>query len=195
MQKILFASNNKGKLNEVRKILSDFDVLSPKDIGISDDFDVEETGSTFEENSQIKAKAYAAKSNFLTIADDSGLEVDSLGGRPGVYSKRYGNDDLHRNLKLLDELKEIPDNDRTARFVSAITVYNPIQKKYHTVRGTVEGKIAADIMGKDGFGYDPVFIADELAPRTFAQAGTEEKNKVSHRARALEKIKPFLNDL
>ncbi len=192
MQKLLFASNNQGKLNEVRQILTSHDILSPSDMGIPDDFDVAETGTTFEENSLIKAKAYGNRSGFLTIADDSGLEVAALAGKPGVYSKRYGDNDQHRNQKLLEELKDVPENQRTARFVSAMTLYNPIQKKYQTVRGSVEGKIATEARGESGFGYDPIFIADELSPITFAQAGTDEKNRVSHRARALEKIRLLL---
>ena len=194
MSKILFASNNPGKLTEAKQILSGFEVVSPADINLDPAFDPEESGTTFEANSFIKAKAFALQTGLVSIADDSGLEVDALDGRPGVYSKRYGNDDEHRNLKLLEELKDIPQDKRTARFVSAITLYDPNTLKHVSVRGTVEGSIALESRGDQGFGYDPVFIPNDFAPNTFAQVGPQEKNQISHRARALEKIKQLLTD-
>lgn len=190
MTKLLIASNNPGKIAEVTAILTDFSVVTPSEVGIPKEFDPEETGTTFEENSLIKAQAFAEESGLLSLADDSGLEVDALDGRPGVYSKRYGDDDAHRNQKLLSELTDVPVNKRTARFVCAMTIYDPATKKHTTVRGTVEGKIATKIKGKQGFGYDPVFIPDEIpGDQTFSELGVGEKNKISHRARALEKIK------
>ena len=195
MTKILFATNNQGKLVEARTILTEFEVLSPADLGIDSTFDPEEAGTTFEENSLIKAQAFSEEAGIAAIADDSGLEVDALDGRPGVYSKRYGDNDKHRNQKILEELKDVPEDKRTARFVAAVTLYNPIDTSFETVRGTVEGKIANMTRGEGGFGYDPVFIPNELTPLTFAQAGTEQKNKISHRARALTKILPYLKKI
>jgi XTP/dITP diphosphohydrolase len=157
------------------------------------DFDVEETGMTFEENAILKARAYSEKfPEVFVLADDSGLVVDALDGRPGVYSKRYGDTDEHRNAKLLSELKDVSNSERTARFVSVIALIG--QGVEEVFEGVVEGAIGFEARGEDGFGYDPVFIPEGYK-KTFAELGTEVKNTLSHRARALEKVKKFLENV
>ena len=195
--KVLIASRNLGKVNEFRELLAglDIEVLSAEDVGLAESFDPEETGSTFEENSLLKAKAYAKKTGLSVIADDSGLVVDALDGRPGVYSKRYGNSDSERNEKLLQEMDSIAKTSRNARFVCSMTIFDPVKNVNKTVEGKVEGLISNEAKGKLGFGYDPIFIPEEGDGRTFAEYGSEFKNKVSHRARALEALKKEIVDL
>jgi XTP/dITP diphosphohydrolase len=189
---LLIATTNQGKIIELQKLLagSGYEIVSPSDIDLVD-FDVDETGTTFEENALLKAKAFAIKTGLPTLADDSGLAVDALDGRPGVYSKRYGEDDLSRNQKLLDELKNTPEDNRSAHFVCVIAFYNPETKQTLTAEGRVDGFITKAITGTEGFGYDPVFFSRELG-KTFAESSRDEKNTVSHRARALEKMKKLL---
>lgn len=190
--KIIAATNNANKVREITKIFSDsgFEVISQKDEGI--DIDVEETGSTFTENALIKARAVAMISDDYVLADDSGLCVESLDGRPGVYSARYageGASDKEKIEKLLDELKD--KTNRKAKFVTAIAFICPDGREI-VVKGEVCGKITAEPRGNNGFGYDPVFFSTEMG-KTFAEAKPEEKNAISHRGRALkalyEKIK------
>jgi len=194
MQKLLIASTNQGKISEIKKIFSGlkFDITIPAEAGIDPDFDVDETGTTFEQNAILKAQAFAKISNLTTLADDSGLVVDALDGRPGVYSHRYGATDEARNQKLLTELKAIAKAKRTARFISVIAIFDPFTNKTLTAEGMVEGTISESPKGSDGFGYDPVFIPAEGDGCTFAELGTEFKNTISHRARALQKIKSLL---
>lgn len=193
--KVILASRNKGKLREMNKILSKFgmDVISRDDAGI-DTFEVEETGTSFEENSYIKAKAIMDVTGMPTIADDSGLEVDALDGAPGVYSARFAgegcNDD--NNAKVLDLMKGVEDERRTARFVSVITMLFPDGRKY-VARGEVEGRLADRLIGDNGFGYDPMFIPDGY-DTTFGVLGAEIKNSISHRAKALIKLENLLNE-
>ncbi len=185
MQRLIVASSNKGKIKEIRMLADDrFDVVSMKDAGI--DVDVEENGSTFEENALIKAKAIYELCHAPVISDDSGLMVDALGGEPGVYSARYagsGHDDAANNAKLLENLRG--KSDRSARFCSAVVYYDG--NRTEIAKGYVEGKIADSPRGANGFGYDPLFIADELG-KTFGEATDEEKNAISHRARALRAL-------
>jgi XTP/dITP diphosphohydrolase len=192
MQKLLVATKNKGKLVEFQAVFGD---LGFKLIGLDEVKnvlpEVRETGETFEENACIKAVAYGDASGELTIADDSGLIVDALNGRPGVYSARYAPSVNERNVKLLTEMEGVPDEDRIARFVSVTCLYNPENKSCIESRGEVEGAIAYGIKGEKGFGYDPVFFSFELN-KTFGEASDEEKNSVSHRARALEKLKEMI---
>jgi XTP/dITP diphosphohydrolase len=155
---------------------------------------VEETGTTFEENALIKAREYGRASGYITLADDSGLVVDALDGKPGIYSARYGNSDTERNTKLLEELIQVPDGQRTARFTAVIAVFDPATKTAWTVKGTCEGKIGHRPKGQGGFGYDPVFFSTDLE-KTFAEATMEEKNQVSHRGKALEKAREKLENL
>ena len=181
--KIIAATKNKNKLREFGEILKGFEIISQEEAGI--DIDVEETGTTFEENSFLKAKAIYDASGIPAIADDSGLCVDALGGEPGVYSARYGGeglDDEGRVELLLKNMKDIPDEKRTARFVCAITMVS--DDGVITARGECEGRINHAPVGENGFGYDPVFYMEEY-DKTTAQMTPDEKNAVSHRGKAL----------
>lgn len=181
--KIIAATKNKNKLREFGEILKGFEIISQEEAGI--DIDVEETGTTFEENSLLKAQAIYEKSGIPAIADDSGLCVDALGGEPGVYSARYGGegyDDEGRVQLLLKNMKDIPDEKRTARFVCAITMVS--DDGIITARGECEGRINHAPVGENGFGYDPVFYMEEYG-KTTAQMTPDEKNAVSHRGKAL----------
>jgi len=186
MKKIIVATKNKAKMVEIKQILSglDLDIHSMEDIGF--DMDIDETGDTFEQNAMIKATAIQNLTGATVIADDSGLEVDALNGAPGIYSARYSGDnatDEKNNKKLLEALEGVPDEKRTARFVCAIAVVFNDQTGF-TVKGTVEGIINHAPVGKNGFGYDPLFYIPEY-DRTAAQLPSEEKNKISHRGKAL----------
>lgn len=182
--KIIAATKNKNKLREFGEILKDFKIVSQEEAGV--DIDVEETGATFEENSLLKAKAIFEATGITAIADDSGLCVDALDGEPGVYSARYGGegyDDEGRVQLLLKNMKEIPDEKRTARFVCAITMVG--KDGVITARGECEGKIDYSPKGENGFGYDPVFFVEKYG-KTMAEISPEEKNSISHRGKALK---------
>ena len=182
--KIIAATKNKNKLREFGEILKGFEIISQEEAGV--DIDVEETGTTFEENSMLKAKAIFEATGITTIADDSGLCVDALDGAPGVYSARYGGegyDDKGRVQLLLENMKEIPDEKRTARFVCVITLVGA--EGVLTARGECEGKIDYEPKGENGFGYDPVFFVEQYN-KTMAEATPEEKNAISHRGKALK---------
>jgi len=180
--KFVAATNNKGKLRELDDILSKlgFEVVSLHDAGFNDE--IEESGKTFEENAMIKAETAMKATGLAAVADDSGLEVDALGGAPGVYSARYA-EPGRRKMKLLKELKNVPEGERTARFVSAIACAFPDGRRI-TVRGVCEGTILSECRGTGGFGYDPLFFVPEY-DQTFAEMPMELKNRISHRARAL----------
>lgn len=193
--RIIFATGNEGKMREIREILRDMDVeiLSMKEAGI--ETEIEENGSTFEENARIKAEAIAAAAppDTVVMADDSGLEIDHLNKEPGIYSARYLGEDTPysvKNKNLIDRLEGVPDNKRTARFVCAIAAVLPDGEAVVT-RGVIEGRIDHEEKGSNGFGYDPIFYVPEFRCTT-AQLSTEEKNRVSHRARALEAMKTEL---
>ncbi|MBO4264976.1 MAG: XTP/dITP diphosphatase [Clostridia bacterium] len=186
--KIVLASHNQKKMLEMRRILSesgmDIEVLTLDDIGYFGD--IEETGTTFEENSLIKASV-PAKLGYIGIADDSGLCVDYLSGAPGVYSARYSGPDAtdeKNNDKLLFEMRNAKDTERTARYVTVITLCFPDDRKPLVFSGTCEGKILSSRHGDGGFGYDPLFWVPEYN-KTFAEVGIECKNKISHRAKAM----------
>ena len=182
--KIIAATKNKNKLREFGEILKGFEIISQEDAGV--DIDVEETGTTFEENSMLKAKAIFDATGIAAIADDSGLCVDALGGEPGVYSARYGGegyDDSGRVQLLLKNMQNVPDDKRTARFVCAITLVGA--DGVITARGECEGKIDYEPKGENGFGYDPVFFVEKYG-KTMAEVSPEEKNAISHRGKALE---------
>lgn len=182
MKQIVLASNNTGKLAEFRAILSGCDILSPKDLGIHSD--VEETGETFYDNALLKAKALYDLTGLPAIADDSGLCVDALGGAPGVLSARYsGGGDKENKRKLLDALKD--ENNRAAHFSCCIVYYDG--SEIISATGETYGVITREEIGSGGFGYDPVFLSDELG-KTFGVATEVEKNSVSHRARAIAAI-------
>lgn len=188
--KIILASNNKNKLREFSGIVKDAEIISQSQAGIK--LEVEETGSTFEENAFLKANAVHKLSKCAVIADDSGLEVDALDGRPGIYSARYGGDisDAEKCLKILEEMKDVPDVKRTARFVCCICYISENGEKT-VVRGTCEGKIGYEPIGENGFGYDPIFMYDG---KSFAEIPAEQKNSVSHRSNALKKLSEVLNN-
>ena len=193
--KVILASNNKHKLEEIRKITAPlgYEVISQSEAGCN--FDVEETGTTFEENSYLKAKAIMEASGCPTIADDSGLVVDALGGEPGVYSARYAGEgctDDDNNELLLRRMESVPDGERSARFVSVITMLFPDGRKL-VAKGTVEGRIDRCLDGEGGFGYDPLFIPDGY-DRSFGVLSSEIKNSISHRAKALSELEMLLNE-
>lgn len=185
--KIVLASNNAHKLQELRAILTTLgmEVVAQRDMGIT--VEPNENGTTFEENSYIKAKTIMDCCGLPTIADDSGLMVDALDGAPGVYSARFGGErcksDRDRLEYFLELMQDVPDERRTARFVSVITLLTPEGKKI-VARGECPGTILHEPKGENGFGYDPVFYVAE-AGCTFAQLPAEQKNRISHRARAL----------
>ena len=190
MKKFLIASNNQHKVVELNRILNPLGInaVTPKECGVDLGY-VEETGTTFAENAEIKAMSAYKKTSMPTVADDSGLMVDALDGRPGVYSARYAGEnatDKDRYTKLLTEMKDVPDDKRTAHFVSSICCILD-EKTIIKVEGTVEGKIAYQPKGEDGFGYDPVFITKN--GKTFAQLSSDEKDAISHRGNALRKLK------
>lgn len=186
--KLVLASKNPHKLQEMQTILGQLglEVVLESDVGV--DVEVEETGATFEENALLKARAVMQASGMAAIADDSGLMVDALDGAPGVYSARYGglDSDEARTALLLKNMQNIPEEKRTARFVSAIACALP-DGRVVTARGTCEGRILTGIRGNNGFGYDPVFYVPQLG-MTFAQADGAEKNAVSHRGSALKEF-------
>ncbi|MCI9223171.1 MAG: XTP/dITP diphosphatase [Oscillospiraceae bacterium] len=191
--KMVLASKNPKKMKEMNEILSGMgvEVCLQSDVGI--DIDVEETGTTFEENSLLKAKAVMEASGLPAIADDSGLCVDALNGAPGVYSARYGGDGLDDTGRYRLLLANMPRGAaRTAKFVSVITCCFP-GGEVLTARGECPGTIAFAPMGEGGFGYDPVFFLPKLK-KTFAQLAPEEKNAVSHRGRALEAFQAKLEE-
>lgn len=194
MSRIIFATGNAGKMKEIKMILADLgmEILSMKEAGITSD--AEENGATYEENAMIKARAVAAGApNDIVLADDSGLEIDYLNKEPGVYSARYmGEDTSYRvkNAKLIERLTGVPDEKRTARFVCAIAAVLPGGKEL-TTRAAIEGRIGYEEKGEGGFGYDPIFYVPELG-KTTAELSGEEKNRVSHRGKALQLMKEEL---
>lgn len=189
MTQLVIASNNPGKIKEIKTLLAPFqvDVVSLKDLGLA--IDVPETGTTFQENAQLKAEAIAARTGQWTLADDSGLCVDALGGEPGVYSARYSGpekDDTRNIDKLLSKMAELSDTKRNAFFTCVLALSHPGQPT-HFAEGRCDGRITRERHGESGFGYDPVFlIADQ--GKTFAEMGSEAKNAISHRARALRQL-------
>ena len=186
--KVILASKNAHKLEELSAILGQlgFEIALASENGL--DIEVEETGTTFEENSLLKAEAVMKASGLPVLADDSGLMVDALGGAPGVYSARYGhkNSDAERVAYLLENMKDVPDERRTAKFVCVITCLWPDGQKI-VARGECPGRILHEVHGSNGFGYDPVFYVPEKG-KTFAELLPEEKNAISHRARSLQEF-------
>ena len=186
--KVILASKNPHKLTELSAILSQhgFEIALESEYGL--DIDVDETGTTFEENSLLKAEAVMKASGLPVLADDSGLMVDALDGAPGVYSARYGHksSDGERTAFLLENMKDVPDDKRTAKFVCVITCLWPDGRKI-VARGECPGVITHEVHGENGFGYDPVFYLPELG-MTYAELPSEQKNAISHRARALQEF-------
>lgn len=200
MFKIVFATGNEGKMREIRAILGDMEVevSSMKEAGLA--LEIEEDGTTFEENARIKADAVAAAlaaqkkaQDCVVMADDSGLEIDCLNGEPGVYSARYLGEETpfsEKCMDLLRRLEDVPEEERAARFVCAIAAVFPDGETV-IARGTIEGRIGHELRGGNGFGYDPIFYLPEYG-RTAAELSDEEKNRISHRYRALEQMKEEL---
>lgn len=192
-RRIVFATGNAGKMREIREILADMDleVVSMAEIGA--DVAIEENGSTFEENAVIKARAVGKVCGEIVLADDSGLEVDHLNKEPGIYSARYMGEDTPysiKNASIIQRLEGVPRDGRTARFVCAIAAVFPDGEEVVT-HGEIEGWIGYEEKGSNGFGYDPIFFVPEFG-RTTAELSDEEKNSVSHRGRALRKMKDEL---
>lgn len=196
--KIIFATGNEHKMVEIRMILADLgmEILSMKEAGIA--VDVVEDGKTFEENAMIKASAIAAldkvkEMDAIVLADDSGLEIDYLNKEPGIYSARYAGTDTSYDIKnslLLSRMKGVPDDERTARFVCAIAAVFPNGDK-EIVRGTMEGRVAYEIAGANGFGYDPIFYLPEYGC-TSAELSPEKKNELSHRGQGLRMMREIM---
>jgi XTP/dITP diphosphohydrolase len=194
MRDLLVATRNKGKLEEFKGFFAgtQFRVLSLDDVGVERSFEPEETGETFEANAKIKAREYGTKAGMLTIADDSGLCVDALGGKPGVRSARYvEGTDADRYRRVLKEMEDIAEGKRTAQFVSVLVVFDPAAGRLLTTRGESGGHIRREPRGERGFGYDPIFFSDEIG-KTYAEAAVEEKTSVDHRGKALKKMKEIL---
>ena len=192
-RKLVFATGNAGKMREIREILADMDleVVSMAEIGA--DIEIEENGATFEENAVIKARAVGKVCGEIVLADDSGLEVDHLNREPGIYSARYMGEDTPysiKNASIIQRLEGVPREERTARFVCAIAAVFPDGEEVVT-HGEIEGWIDYEEKGSNGFGYDPIFSVPEFG-RTTAELSDEEKNSVSHRGRALRKMKDEL---
>lgn len=200
MRQVIFATGNEGKMREIRAILGDMElkIRSMKEAGLAPD--IEENGSTFEENARIKAQTVADALSAqektracVVMADDSGLEIDALNGEPGVYSARYLGEETpfsEKSADLLRRLKNVPEKERSARFVCAIAAVFPDGETV-VARGVIEGRIGYELRGDNGFGYDPIFYLPEYG-RTAAELTDDEKNRISHRSRALEQMKEEL---
>ena len=193
MKRIIFATGNKDKMREIREVLADVDaeILSMKEAGI--EAEIVENGTTFEENALIKARAVCNLTGEVVLADDSGLEVDALNKEPGIYSARYmGEDTSYRikNANLIQRLSGVPDEQRTARFVCAVAAAFP-DGSSKVVRGVMEGRIGYEEKGQNGFGYDPIFFLPEYGC-TSAELSREEKNRISHRGKALRAMREEL---
>ena len=198
--KIIFATGNKNKMKEIRMILSDLgmEILSMKEAGV--ETDIVEDGKSFEENALIKARAIAQLEKVkamdaVVLADDSGLEIDYLNKEPGIYSARYAGTDTSYDIKnslLLSRMKGVPDEERTARFVCAIAAVFPNGEEA-VVRGTMEGRVAYEICGANGFGYDPIFWLPEYHC-TSAELDPEKKNELSHRGEGLRKMREIMKE-
>jgi XTP/dITP diphosphohydrolase len=196
MVDLLLASQNPGKLAEMKQLVAGlrFRIVGPKDVGITTA--PEETGITFAENAILKARHYAQLSGLLAVADDSGISVDAMNGEPGLYSSRFGGEgasDADRNRLLLERLKGVPADRRGARFTSAVAVARGGEILFQAVE-VVEGRIADDVRGRNGFGYDPLFFYPPFG-KTFGEVAHEEKDRVSHRGKAFARLRAFLATL
>lgn len=198
VKKLVIASGNAGKVREFKEILKDWEITSMKEEGVF--AEVDETGVTFEENAEIKARALAnrlkaAGIDAIAIADDSGMEVDAFDGGPGVYSARYLGEQTpyeEKNRIILEKLKDVPEEKRGARYVCAIVAVWP-DGKARATQASCDGRIAEESRGAGGFGYDPIFYVSELA-KNMAELTPDEKNQISHRGKALEKMMKILEE-
>jgi XTP/dITP diphosphohydrolase len=196
MSKLLLATNNSGKVREFRALLQEsaFELVTPSEVGLK--LEVEESGSSYRENAALKARAFAGAAGLLTLADDSGLEVDALNGEPGLRSARYAGaqaQDINKIDFLLSKLKGVPPEKRTARFRCVIAIAEP-QSELHFCEGSCAGVITLEPRGAQGFGYDPVFLFPELG-KTMAELPEEVKNQISHRGRAAQEALKILRKL
>ncbi len=196
VRELLLASQNPGKLNEMRLLVEGMPlrVLGPREIGIDESPD--ETGCTFLENARLKALHYATQSGLLTVADDSGLSVDALGGEPGLQSSRFGGEgasDLDRNRLLLAKLRDVPWESRGATFTSAVVVAQDARVLFEA-QESVSGRIAPELRGANGFGYDPLFFYPPFQ-KTFGEVAREQKDAVSHRGKAFARLRAYLGSL
>ncbi len=195
-RRIIFATGNKDKMKEIRQILADLgmEIISMKEAGV--DIDIVEDGMSFEENAEIKARSVSrVLTNDIVLAEDSGLEIDYLDKAPGIYSARFAGEDTSYDIKnriFLDRLEGVPDEERTARFVCAVAAVFP-DGTSETVRETIEGRIAHEPAGENGFGYDPIFYVPEYECTT-AEMSEEQKNELSHRGKALRSMKRILEE-
>ena len=195
-RRIIFATGNKDKMKEIRQILADLgmEIISMKEAGV--DIDIVEDGMSFEENAEIKARSVSrVLTDDIVLADDSGLEIDYLDKAPGIYSARFAGEDTSYDIKnriFLDRLEGVPDEERTARFVCAVAAVFP-DGTSETVRETIEGRIAHEPAGENGFGYDPIFYVPEYECTT-AEMSEEQKNELSHRGKALRSMKRILEE-
>ncbi|MGH2632714.1 MAG: RdgB/HAM1 family non-canonical purine NTP pyrophosphatase [Tepidiformaceae bacterium] len=195
--RLLIATNNPGKVREMRRLLEGcgFELVTPAQIGLT--LDVEETGTTYAQNAILKARAFAQASGYLALADDSGIEVDALDGAPGLFSARFGGpglDDEGRTALLLERLEDVPDAQRTARYRAVVALVAPGQDTTPaTFEGVQEGRLAHSPRGAAGFGYDPVFLVD--GRRTQAEITSEEKDTISHRGQAVRAARAHLRRL
>ena len=195
-RRIIFATGNKDKMKEIRQILADLgmEIISMKEAGV--DIDIVEDGMSFEENAEIKARSVSrVLTNDIVLAEDSGLEIDYLDKAPGIYSARFAGEDTSYDIKnriFLDRLEGVPDEERTARFVCAVAAVFP-DGTSETVRETIEGRIAHEPAGENGFGYDPIFYVPEYECTT-AEMSEEQKNELSHHGMALRSMKRILED-
>lgn len=195
-RRIVFATGNKDKMKEIRQILADLgmEIVSMKEAGV--DIEIVEDGMSFEENAEIKARAVSrVLTSDIVLADDSGLEIDYLDKAPGIYSARFAGEDTSYDIKnriFLDRLEGVPDEERTARFVCAVAAVFP-DGTSETVRETIEGRIAHEPAGENGFGYDPIFYVPEYECTT-AEMSAELKNELSHRGKALRSMRRILEE-
>lgn len=194
MRELLIATRNEGKMPEIRHALEGvpFTIIDINDVPALEGIEPHEHGSTYEENATIKVKEYGSKAGMLTLADDSGIEVDALGGAPGIHSAYYADGtDADRNNKMLEAMKDVPEESRTARFVTVIALYDPVSDTLRTCRAVSEGRIARERKGERPFGYDPIFFYDD-AQKTGGEMRVEEKESYSSRGRALVKAREIL---
>ena len=192
---LIFATGNQGKVNEFKQMLGDeYEILSMKDLDI--DIDIVEDGKTFEENAIIKARTVSDATGKMVLADDSGFEVDALNKEPGIYSARYLGEDTPysvKNATILDRCKDVPDDKRAARFVCVIACAFP-DGRTETVEGVIEGKLAYEPAGENGFGYDPIVFLPEFG-KTVAELTADEKNAISHRGKAVRALKRIIDEM
>ncbi|MFK7802098.1 MAG: RdgB/HAM1 family non-canonical purine NTP pyrophosphatase [Anaerolineae bacterium] len=198
MKQLLVATGNQGKVRDFAELLADLNIdwIGQNDTGF--EMDVEETGSTFTENAILKATQWSKLTGHIALADDSGLEVDALGGAPGLYTARYGTPEMtheERYLFLLKNLEHVAEADRTAQFRCVIAVTDGNGEVLKTVEGICPGRISFEPKGTHGFGYDPIFIPDGFDGKTMAEVPSSDKQLISHRGRAIANLHPFLKSI